>query len=107
MPKIKKYQVTDAGDANKAKAGIEKVLKTLGINDYLKVKPINLAWLQANAADGKFDVELTSDLKPTTKGGSLKCVAKAGGQTSVLGVYNVTQEAFDNINETLKKAGLV
>jgi hypothetical protein len=107
MAKIKTYPIKDAKDAAKLIAGVTKVLKTLGLDKYLKIKAPAKGWVEANAADGKVDVVLESNIDPKGKKGPLKCIAKAGGQTSVLGIWNTKAEEFDVTQASLKACGLI
>lgn len=108
MAKIKSTKLTGLKDVEKLFASCEKVVKTLGLDKYLKLKKPPKDWITNAAPDGKVTVTLSSEVKPA-KGGMLKCICTADTtkQTSVMGFYNVKQEEMDTIQESLKKSGLI
>ena len=108
MAKIKTYKVNDAKDAKKMTDGVNKVLKTLGLSEYVHCKVPADAWIKANAPDGKLDVILQAAIDPKSHQGPIKVMAKASnGTTSVMGVYTMAQAIYDKIQKDLKSAGLV
>lgn len=108
MAKIKTYKVADAKDAKKMAESVNKVLKTIGLAEYLTCKAPSDAWIQANAPDGKVDVILEAAVDPKKHQGPIKVSAKAAnGTTSVMGVYTVQQAKYDALEKNLKAAGLV
>jgi hypothetical protein len=108
MAKIKTYKVTDAKDAKKMTDSVNKVLKTVGLAEYVKCKVPADAWISANAPDGKLDVILEASIDPKSHQGPIKVSAKASnGTTSVMGIYTLAQAKFDALEKNLKSAGLV
>jgi len=108
MAKIKTYQVTDAKDARKLTDSVNKVLKLIGLAEYVKCKVPSDGWITANAPDGKLDVILEASVDPKSHQGPIKVSAKASnGTTSVMGVYTLVQAKYDAIQKELKFAGLI
>jgi hypothetical protein len=108
MAKIKTYKVTDAKDAKKMTDGVNKVLKALGLANYVHCKVPADAWIKTNAPDGKLDVILEATIDPKSHQGPIKVSARASnGTTSVMGVYALEQAKYDKIQKELKFAGLI
>jgi len=108
MAKIRTYKVTDAKDAKKMTDSVNKVLKLLGLGQYVKCKVPADAWIKANAPDGKLDVILEASVDPKSHQGPIKVSAKASnGTTSVMGVYTMAQAIYDKVQKELVAAGLV
>jgi hypothetical protein len=108
MPKLKTYKVTDATDAAKMTAGVNKVLKTLGLAEYLKCKVPNNEWIRANAADHKVDVLIEASIDPKAHQGPIKVTAVASnGTKSVMGVYTLAQAKYAAVQKGLAAAGLL
>jgi len=108
MPKLKTYNVTDAKDAAKMTAGVNKTLGLLGLSQYIKCKTPSDAWLQANAPDGKVDIIIEASIDPKSHQGPIKVTAKASnGTTSVMGVYTLAQAKYDAVKKGLASAGLL
>jgi hypothetical protein len=108
MPKIKSYKVTDTNDAKKMTDHVNKLLKTLGLAEYLKCKVPPDAWIKANSPDGKLDLILEASVDPKSHQGPIKVSAKASnGTTSVMGVYTLAQAKYDAVSKNLKSAGLL
>lgn len=106
--KIKTYPTTGAKDSAAMVTNVNKVLDTLGLKQYFtSIKAPSTAWLGANAKDGKVDVVLEGAIDPKNFLGTLKCSAKAGGQSSVMGIYQIQKEKAAVISQSLKKCGLV
>jgi hypothetical protein len=107
MPKLKTYKVTDAEDVAKMTAGVNKILKTLGLNNLVVAKAPSLGWLQANAANHQVDVIVEASVDPASGLGPVKVTAKAGGQTSVMAVYTFKQAMDASLRKSLKASGLM
>ena len=108
MPKLKTYKVTDAKDAAKMTAGVNKTLSLLGLAAYLKCKVPPDAWIKANAPDGKIDIIVEASIDPKSHQGPIKVTAKASnGTTSVMGIYPLAAAKYDAVKSELAAAGLV
>jgi hypothetical protein len=109
MPvKIKTVKITDAKDSKKLAESVNKLLKTLGLAEYLKVKAPADAWVKANAPDGKLDILLEAAIDPKAHQGPIKVSAKAGnGTTSVMGIYTLAASKYDGLQKNLAAAGLL
>jgi len=108
MAKIKTYKLTDAKDAKKMTDSVNKVLKLLGLAEYVKCKIPADAWIKANAPDGILDVILEASIDPKSHQGPIKVTAKASnGTTSVMGIYTMAQAKYDAIQKELKIGGLI
>jgi hypothetical protein len=108
VAKIKTYKVTDAKDAKKMTDSVNKVLKILGLAEYVKCKVPADAWIKTNAPDGKLDVILEASVDPKSHQGPIKVSARASnGTTSVMGVYTMAQAMFDKLQKELTAAGLI
>jgi hypothetical protein len=108
MPKLKTYKVTDAADAKKMTDGVNKILKTLGLTEYLKCKVPPDQWIRANAPDGKIDVIFEATIDAKSHQGPIKVTAKASnGTASVMGIYTMAQAKYAALEKNLKAAGLL
>ena len=108
MPKLKTYKVTDAKDAAKMTAGVNKTLSVLGLSQYVKCKVPADAWIKANAPDGKIDIIVEAAIDPKSHQGPIKVSAKASnGTTSVMGIYTLAQAKYDAVQKGLAAAGLL
>jgi len=108
MPKLKSYKLTDAKDAAKMTAGVNKTLGLLGLSQYVKCKIPADAWIKANAPDGKLDIIIEASIDPKSHQGPIKVSAKASnGTTSVMGIYTLAQAKYDAVQKGLASAGLL
>jgi hypothetical protein len=108
MPKLKSYKLTDAKDAAKMTAGVNKTLSLLGLSSYVKCKIPADAWIKANAPDGKLDIIVEATIDPKSHQGPIKVSAKASnGTTSVMGIYTLAQAKYDSLQKSLAAAGLL
>ena len=95
MPdKIKNFPLNGVKDGDELLKKVEEFLKARNLHDVLKNPKVpRKEWVQANAKDGKVTVVLEGKIEPGSKKGPLRLVAKAGGQSSVMAVVDISSVA--------------
>jgi hypothetical protein len=92
--KIKNFPLNGVTDEQELLKKVNAFLKARNLHDVLKNPRVpRKEWVQANAQDGKVTVVLEGKIAPGSKKGPLRLVAKAGGQSSVMAVVDISSVA--------------